>query len=247
MCWSAEASTVLAVTGLGTTAYAAYKREPAALWIALGYFSLMELLQAYTYSVIDQCGLPSNQMATFLGYLHICFQPFFINALSLHFICQKRAAKIAPYAYALCFMSALYMLIQLYPFDWAGTCSPLRPMCSEQLCSVSGDWHIAWELPLNAIGEYWLDLTFGYPSYCLVGFLLPVLYGSWRMTLYHWLVGPTLSLSLTTNPDEWAAIWCLLSIGILLLVVKTPLRQLLYVRSWPLWRFIDALPGRTVS
>jgi len=60
MCWSGEASAVLAVVGLGTTAYAAYKKEPAPLWIALGYFSLMELLQAFTYSVIDQCSLPSN-------------------------------------------------------------------------------------------------------------------------------------------------------------------------------------------
>lgn len=82
MCWSGEASAVLAVVGIGTTAYAAYKKEPAPLWMALGYFSSMELLQAFTYSVIDQCALPSNQIATLLGYLHIVFQPFFINMLS---------------------------------------------------------------------------------------------------------------------------------------------------------------------
>jgi hypothetical protein len=82
MCWSGEASVALAIAGLGTTAYAAYKKEPAPLWMALGYFSSMEALQAFTYSVIDQCGLPSNQIATMLGYLHIVFQPFFINMLS---------------------------------------------------------------------------------------------------------------------------------------------------------------------
>jgi hypothetical protein len=49
MCWSGEASAVLAVVGIGTTAYAAYKKEPAPLWMALGYFSSMELLQAFTY------------------------------------------------------------------------------------------------------------------------------------------------------------------------------------------------------
>jgi hypothetical protein len=54
-----------------TTAYAAYKEEPVPLWMALGYFSSMELLQAFTYSVNDQCALPSNQIATLLGYLHI--------------------------------------------------------------------------------------------------------------------------------------------------------------------------------
>ena len=48
MCWSGEASTVLAVVGFAGTAYAAYKKEPLALWLCLGYFTLMEALQAYT-------------------------------------------------------------------------------------------------------------------------------------------------------------------------------------------------------
>ncbi len=236
MCWSGEASAVLAIVGLGTTAYAAYKKEPAPLWIALGYFSLMELLQAYTYTVIDQCSLPANQIATLFGFLHIAFQPFFINALSLHFIPKEKAAKIAPYAYAICFFSVIFMLIQLYPFEWAGQCLEQRPLCGDRLCSISGDWHIAWELPTNGIGNnLWVNFTFGYPTYCFAAFFLPILYGSWRVTFYHWLVGPTLALQLTTNPDEWVAVWCLLSIGILLLVVKTPLRQILYVRSWILW------------
>ncbi len=48
MCWSGEASTVLAAVGLGTTVYAASKGEDKRLWMPLGYFSLMEALQAYT-------------------------------------------------------------------------------------------------------------------------------------------------------------------------------------------------------
>lgn len=40
---------------------------------------------------------------------------------------------------------------------------------------------------------------------------------------------------LTNDPNEVAAIWCLLSIGILLLVVKTPIRQFMFVKSWWLW------------
>jgi hypothetical protein len=71
MCWSGEASAVLATVGLATTAYVAYKGEDKSLWIPLAFFSLMELLQAFTYSVIDQCSLPSNQVMTLLGYLHI--------------------------------------------------------------------------------------------------------------------------------------------------------------------------------
>jgi len=122
MCWSGEASAVLAVVGIGTTAYAAYKKEPAPLWMALGYFSSMELLQAFTYSVIDQCSLPSNQIATLLSYLHIVFQPFFINMLSMYFIPNSVRAKIQWPVYTVCFISAIIMLLQLYPFEWAGSC-----------------------------------------------------------------------------------------------------------------------------
>lgn len=233
MCWSGEASAVLATVGLGTTLYAAYKREPLPLWIALGYFSLMELLQAFTYPVIDQCSLPANQIATLLGYLHIAFQPFFINALSLHFVPERIARRVAPWTYAFCFFSVLTMLIQVYPFEWAGLCHEDRTLCGPILCSVSGNWHIAWVLPTNNIGD-WFTYTpsHGFPTYLAAAFIVPLLYGAWRITLYHALVGPILANMTTDNLNEWPAIWCLLSIGILLLVVKTPLRRWMYVDGW---------------
>lgn len=60
MCWNMEASTTLAVVGLSSTAYAAHKGEDFRVWATLGYFSLMEALQAYTYTVIDDCGAPAT-------------------------------------------------------------------------------------------------------------------------------------------------------------------------------------------
>ena len=174
MCWSGEASAVLAVVGIATTAYAAYKKEPAPLWMALGYFSSMELLQAFTYSVIDQCALPSNQIATLLGYLHITFQPFFINMLSMYFIPAHVLEKIQLPVYAVCFISAIIMLLQLYPFEWAGSCPLGRGLCAERLCSVSGEWHIAWEIPTNGILNFitvdsWASFLSTYLSYFVAG------------------------------------------------------------------------------
>ncbi len=240
MCWSGEASTVLAAVGIGTTVYAAYKKEPAPLWIALGYFSLMELLQAFTYSVIDQCNLPSNQIATMFGYLHIAFQPFFINCVSLYFVPDHVRKKVQGWVYAFCFFSVIFMLIQLYPFDWAGTCDPRRPLCGPQMCSVRGNWHIAWLVPTNGICNSLVEgplplFADGFPTYVIAGFLIPLLYGSWRATAYHYVMGPSLAWMLTDNINEWPAIWCLLSIGLLLIVVKTPLRGYLHVRKWWLW------------
>ncbi len=245
MCWSGEASAALATVGIATTIYAAYKKEPKALWVPLLYFSLMELLQAFTYSVIDECSLPSNQIATLLGYLHISFQPFFINALSLYFIPRDLARRIAPVVYSFCFFSTIFMLIQVYPFEWAGSCNVDRTLCGSDICSFSGNWHIAWKLPLNGIGNiFTYALTYGLPTYLVAAFIIPLLYGSWRVTLYHYLVGPALSHLLTDNINEWPAIWCLLSIGILLLVIKTPLRRLMFVNSWWLWPKSFRNPGK---
>lgn len=63
----------------------------------------------------------------------------------------------------------------------------------------------------------------------IMAFIVPVLYGSKRFTVYHIAAGPLMAYVLTQNPYEWPAVWYLLSIGFLLLVVKTPIRQLLYV------------------
>ncbi|MFH1157661.1 MAG: DUF5765 domain-containing protein [Pseudomonadota bacterium] len=231
MCWSGEASAVLASIGIGATVYAAYKKEPAVLWITLGYFSLMELLQAFTYSVIDRCAMPSNQVATLLGYLHIVFQPFFVNALAMHFIPRRVRDKIAPCVYALCFGSAIIMLIQLFPFEWAGHCTPGDVLCGARLCSVSGNWHIAWEVPTTGLAGWW-----NFPTYFIAAFIFPMIYGSWRLNIYHIVMGPGLAMLLTDNPNEQPAVWCLLSIAFLLIVIKTRVRQWMYVDKWWLWK-----------
>ncbi len=240
MCWSGEASTVLAGIGFASTAYAVYKKEPAPLWIALGYFTLMEALQAFTYSVIDECTNPVNQVATLLGYLHITFQPFFINMVSMYFIPEKIRKKIEMPVYFLCFVTAIFMLIQLYPFTWAGACDSARPLCGKILCSVSGNWHIAWEVPTNGIGNYFAQanvpfLKEGFFMFTIIGFFLPFLYGSWRFTLYHYFMGPFLAKLSTDNVNEQPAVWCLFSIALLLIVVKTRIRNYLHVKKWIFW------------
>ena len=223
MCWSGEASGVLAAIGIGTAIYSAAKKMHPVLWLTLGYFSLMELLQAFTYSVINQCELPSNQVLTLFGYLHICFQPFFVNAISMHFLPnQEWRKKIQIPAYTVCAICAVVMLLQMYPFSWCGNCVPGEPLCADALCSVSGNWHIAWNVPLNGLGITVGGVHFGayYTAYFVAAFLMPFLYGVWRGTIFHLLLGPGLAAMTTDNPNEWPAVWCLLSIGIIMLVLK---------------------------
>ena len=193
MCWSGEASAVLAVSGFAGTVYFYRKGESKVLCAALGYFSLMELLQAYTYTVVDQCYNPANQIATLLGYLHIAFQPVFINAVSLYFAPKELREKFSKPVYKLCLFAAFVFLMRLYPFEYMYYCYELvytfffapdfkfaMPFCGEQICSNSGDWHISWQIPAN--GSALMAC-----SYIMAAFLLPLLYGSWKMTIYHFI------------------------------------------------------------
>lgn len=226
------------MTGIASTVYFYRKGESGVLCAALAYFSLMELLQAYTYTVIDQCLDPRNQIATFLGYMHIAFQPFFVNAVAMHFIPEDLRRRIAPAVYALCAAAAVIFMMRIYPFDWVVYCFERNytmtfftsakftmPFCGEQICSTSGDWHIAWAIPAN--GNVFMGNVYGYAA-----FVLPLLYGSWKMVGYHFLSGPLLAYMTTNDMNEWAAVWCLYSIGLLLLMIKTPVRKYLYVNSW---------------
>ena len=230
MCWNGQASATLATVGFASTAYIALKGEDRKLWIPLVYFSCMEMLQAVTYVVIDQCGLPLNQILTLLGALHIAFQPFFINTFAMHFVPEAVYKRINLFAYGSCFVGSVMIIMLIYPFEWTSMCHVGQvPFCSEHLCSVSGNWHIAWGAPLN-------DMKWLYLGYFIPAFLIPVLYGSWKFTLYQFVVGPLLAATLTDNINEWPAVWCLMSIGLLLVVIKTPLRQLLYIQHWPTWK-----------
>jgi hypothetical protein len=191
----------------------------------------MEILQAYTYTVINSCNSPMNQVATLLGFLHIAIQPFFINSISLYFIPEQNRLKVKNIVYAICFVCMILMILKIYPFGWAHLVPRGSPLAADRLCSVSGNWHIAWEVPVNDF----LNVTiFNYKivwaPYMVAAFVLPLLYGSWRFTLYHILLGPVLARLTTNNPNEFPAVWCLLSIGFLLVVIETPVRKLLFVR-----------------
>jgi uncharacterized protein DUF5765 len=238
MCWSGEASAVIAATGFACTTYLYRKGESGVLCGALAYFSLMELLQAYTYTVIDQCMNPQNQIATFLGYMHISFQPFFFNAVALYFIPQQLRRRIAPLVYTLCAIAAIVFMLRIYPLNWSSFCFDQKyrmpfltnldvkmPFCGKQICSTSGDWHIAWAIPAN--GSIAMANAYGYAA-----FLLPVFYGSWRIVFYNALSGPLLAFITTNNMNEWAAVWCLYSVGLMLLLIATPIRRYLHVKSW---------------
>ena len=134
------------MVGAGSVAAAVTVRRgrPAAIPVTIAYFTLMEALQAAGYLVVDQCANAVNQTIAILSIIHIIFQPFFINAFAMELVPDlvRKRARVA--VFAVCGGSAVVMLLQLYPFDWAGACRPGSTLCGPMLCTVSGNWHIGW-------------------------------------------------------------------------------------------------------
>jgi hypothetical protein len=232
MCWNFTASIVLTTIGLIISLYLIKKKDDPYLWIPLIYFSLMEFLQVFTYLYLNQCDLPINQLLTYLGYLHIAFQPFFMNMIMLHFIPVKVRNKISGYVYAISFVVAILMLIKVYPFAWAESCiAGVNTMCGQNLCSVSGNLHLAWQLPIKDFGSIF---EYAYP---FAVFVLPLIYGAWKINLYQILLGPVFVVLLTNNPNEFPALWCLFSIAIFVLVLVPQIRKRMYVKKWYFWDY----------
>lgn len=175
---------------------------------------------------------------TLLSYLHIVFQPFFINAFAMELLPEPVKKRLRRGVFLCCALSSLVMLIQLMPLSWAGPCHPGAPLCANELCLVRGEWHIAWNVPYNGLLvplENTVGVHAGFPSYMLVAFLLPLVYGAWRFVVFHALAGPILASFLTSNPNEQPAIWCLFSIGILLMSLSPLIRRRFETSDWWAW------------
>lgn len=227
MCWSEGAS--IAMVGLGTaaTVVTARRGDPAAIPMTIAFFTLMEALQVGGYWVVDECQTTANRSVTVLSYLHIALQPVVINAFAMAVTPTQVSAHKRRLVFALASLATAMLLLRLVPFDWAGSCKPGDPLCGADFCTVTGNWHIGWEMPLNdmwrALGVPFADV-FPFPFYLASVFALPLLYGAWRFVVFHALCGPLLASALTDNPNEMPAIWCLFSIGLLLIGLSPMIR-----------------------
>lgn len=228
MCWTMGVSAAMVALGGTATVVTAKRGDTAAVPVTLGYFTLMEALQVAGYAVIDDCASPVNQSVTMLSMLHIVFQPLIINWFAMALVAKPVWQAMRVLVFSLCAASSVLMLLQLYPFEWAGTCAPGSQLCAERLCTVSGDWHQAWDIPYNGLLvplEQTIGTRWGFPSYMLVTFALPLLYGAWRLSLFHLLAGPVFAGMMTGNPNEVPAIWCLFSIFIVLVALSPWIRR----------------------
>lgn len=211
MCWTGPYSAAFAAAGFTGAAWARKKGHEPFRWMPLAYFSVMETLQAFTYIYVGECGHPANKTLTILSYLHICFQPFFVNMFAMSWIKPERRKLLnLKWVWGICaFATSVMLLMLLFKGRWSECEVGKQMLCGEVICSYRGEWHIAWKLPLTNLDGYYL-------VYWISAFLVPILYRSWRFVLYHFLLGPVFAWSMTGDINERAAIWCLASIGFLL-------------------------------
>lgn len=238
MCFNASTSTFMVVAGCIAGSVSWRRRQPTAIISTLIYFTVMEGLQAAGYTVVGDCNSALNQSITLLSYFHIVFQPFFINAFALELVPAQVKLHLRGPVFVACAASAVVMLLQIYPFEWAGSCQSGHSLCGPKLCLEHGLHHIAWSIPYNdlLVGlEEVLGMPSGFPTYLLAVFVMPVLYGAWRFVILHALLGPILASAITGNPREMPAIWCLFSIGILVLSLSPALRVSISTTNWVTW------------
>lgn len=223
MCWSSSASIAATAVGATATVYAARKGYPKIQIFALAFFTFMELLQALSYIWIGQCDAGENILLTQLSYIHIAFQPPVVTAFMLSFASKARRKKWFKFAMGVSFAATILLLLRMFiPMFWSipqeFMCQLGDTLCGTDVCTYRGDWHQAWRLPL-------LGVVPGYLIYFIPVFILPIFYGAWRISLYHFMFGPFLAHMLTTDRNEAPAIWCLFSIALLMIMFVRPLQR----------------------
>lgn len=189
-----------------------------------------------------RCSNPTNQVLTFLGGLHICFQPLFCNmALMGNFRRYNLRDRIeSQVIQKLCLVGAIWMLSRyfcaiLWPdnpdmapvatescpnYEWLASgydpymqfTTPNLPGHSCTYLSPSKEGHLAWALPMY-------QATYMVPGTSVHFFLMfaPYLLILRRPVLPILAVlmcwaGPLTSLEVTPHLNEQPAIWCYYSI-----------------------------------
>lgn len=230
MCWSESAS--VAMVGLGAVAAGITWRrgDSTAIPVTLAYFTVMEALQVAGYQVLDDCGTSANKAITMASYGHIALQPLFINAFGMALFGNRVTPYLRQWVYILSALASVMLFVRLVPFAWAQPCVPGQVLCGAGWCTVSGTWHLGWEVPYfdtwTPLVGAWLSEIVQFPAYMLAVFALPLVYGAWRWALFHAVLGPILSSALTDNPNEMPAVWCLFSIGLILIGLSPLVRRI---------------------
>jgi len=247
MCFNKEWSITFALTSFGV---AGWVYSGKGIWKSLEnwqltriallfvFFALMECLQFFQYLVIGQCDNMVNKVLTFLGWLHIAWQPYFSN-LGFSALDKKNQKKerddVWKIVLRLSNVSAIFLALRaIVPLFielddsslYIKTCTADdEVMCGPRTCTEMGVYHLKWMF-------YLVKPSYALPcvaAHFFFMFVAPILMGLHLATVILFLTGPAItSLFVKAHPAELAAIWCFFSIGEAIVTIAT---QYLAVRK----------------
>lgn len=234
MCFNKELSLFFSMTSLGIAFWA---MSGTSIWrsmskwrlhrieMCFAYFCFMELLQFIQYNVIDDCDNPINTYSTALGYLHICFQPFFTN-LIMSALDRKNLDKSRENVWSVIFKASviigLFMSCRIIipaivsPEVLEGFFHPcyreMDTLCAEKdnwkTCSTTGIYHIRWNFKM--IRPSYLFPNIG--LHFITMFVLPFAMGLHFESLLLLASGPLLAVFFPVDDGERSTIWCFFSV-----------------------------------
>lgn len=219
------------------------KTDNLQLAIGVFYFFLMEFLQYFQYLFIDDCDNKTNQVLTLVGYLHICYQPYFTHIINSALTKNPKMLRMYIPILRLCLVGGT-MLFARYFFSGSAeehfpevqdidaatgqSTSAVKVstewLRGETLCTVSGKYHLAWIVPMS-------DVSYYTPSAAIHSFLMFAPFFVLRSNMIIqgvvlWATGPALAAYITPNLMEQASIWCFFSIaqiGVMLFLIRNVL------------------------
>lgn len=247
MCFTPEMSAAFSAVGLVAALWAYQRGMSKYIIAAMLYFVLMEVLQALQYFFIaydidplnptleqmrnsPACQSTPNQFLTFLGFVHIAFQPCFNTYVSGHakngydkqyqvivrFQVIGALLFISRYLCTLVDFGALGLdpMYNFNPDTWEKNVEWLN---GPALCTYKGLYHLAWSVPLAPVSYYMCSLNLHFilmfvPDLAIDDGCRMENWFRYFKTIATVITGPLLADYITSNKHEAASIWCFFSV-----------------------------------
>lgn len=206
MCFSESQSFINAfmLTIVSIYVYPKYK-----LTIFLIFLALKDLIQGFLYKYQDNEKL--KNMLSIISWIHICFQPLFIN-IFISYFSENKYNNYWNIIFIICLLYGIYTLTTLKEFDIQNDPDCIKidkndDFCSKYTTSYIGKYHVAYKFNRDN------DLIF-FPIIHLILIFVPSLFTNCRILGIIWGLFVILIYIYFNNigNGEKAAIWCFLSI-----------------------------------
>lgn len=206
MCFSESQSFINAfmLTIVSIYVYPKYK-----LTIFLIFLASKDLIQGFLYKYQDNEKL--KNMLSIISWIHICFQPLFIN-IFISYFSENKYNNYWNIIFIICLLYGIYTLTTLKEFDIQNDPDCIKidkndDFCSKYTTSYIGKYHVAYKFNRDN------DLIF-FPIIHLILIFVPSLFTNCRILGIIWGLFVILIYIYFNNigNGEKAAIWCFLSI-----------------------------------